>query len=129
VALVASLDVRPARAQRHEELVAVCILGNDGDAPLDVTLGPLSSPSLCLSIQDEAGAPVLLPPPPVPGGAVNTARIDPGSNLTVEHPYFLPSWTPPGRYRASFRYVTPSSPAGVWAGELHSDWVGFEILA
>jgi hypothetical protein len=127
MALNAELKIQPARAQRNEELVAVCSLTNDGDEPLEVTLGPLSSASLCLAIQDEAGSPVLLPPPPVPGGAVETTRIDAGRRLTVEHPAFLPSWTPPGHYRARFRYVAPSSPAGVWAGELHSDWTEFDV--
>jgi hypothetical protein len=129
MALIASLELRPARARRHEDLVARCSLTNDGEDPVNVTLGPISSPSLCLELQDETGAPVYLPPPPVPGHPADTALIEARQTLTVEHPAFLPSWTPPGRFRARLRYITPSSPAGIWSGELHSDWIDFELIA
>jgi hypothetical protein len=127
--LAIEFEVRPARSARSEEFVSECALVNQGDEPSDVSLVPLSSPSLCLQIEDEHGLPVLLPPPPVPGGTERTARLEPGQRIAIEHRGFVPAWTPQGRYRARVRYVSRSGRTGWWQGEIYSSWKTFEIGA
>lgn len=91
-----------------------------------VNLAPLSSPSLALELADERGEPVYLPPPPVPPAEVPLAPLAPGEWITVDFAGFLPAWTPPGRYRARFRYI-PGTGVGRWHESNHwSDWVEFQ---
>lgn len=128
VSLAGELSIRPVRAARPEELTAECAIVNTGDEAVELDPAPLSSPSLCLEIVDSAGARVLLPPPPVPGGALVLRRIEPGERYAVEHAAFLPAWTARGRFRARVRYVSGPRP-GVekWDGELFSPWSEFEV--
>ena len=115
-----------ATAEAAADLVARCALGNDGDEATMVNLAPLSSPSLALELADEHGEPVYLPPPPVPPADVPLASLAPGEWITVDFPGFLPAWTPPGRYRARFRYI-PGTSVGRWHESNHwSDWVEFQ---
>ena len=125
--LSAELVIRPLRAMRPEDLVATCSLMNAGDEPVDLGMAPLSSPSLCLELEDANGSPFFLPPPPVPGGPEEISRLEPGERVTVEHRAFLPSWAPPGRYQARLHYVRRSQDA--WSGELRSGWTTFETGA
>jgi len=127
-ALAAELIIRPARTTRREQLVAGCAVINAGDETVRISRAPLSSPSLCLEIVDQSAAPVLLPPPPVPGNGDDLLGLAPGERYAVEHGAFLPSWTPAGRFRARLRYVSGSR-LGVekWDGELFSDWAEFEV--
>jgi hypothetical protein len=123
--LRAELTVEPRRAAR-EELVARGELRNRGDEPVDVDLAPLGSPSLALEIVDDAGAPVRLPPPPVPGGDERRGTLAAGEALPVEFPAFLPFGTPPGAYRARLRYVGLVGPTGRTV-EVVSDWADFVV--
>ena len=119
--LVASLTIEPSEADAAERFVAVCTLTNAGDEGVTIDVAPLSSPSLALEIQDVAGAPVLLPPPPVPPSEPPMERLEPGRETGAEFAGFLPSWTEPGTYRARCRYVAGSGDPVV------SDWVGFRL--
>jgi hypothetical protein len=121
VTLVASLTIEPSEADAAERFVAVCTLTNAGDEGVTINVAPLSSPSLALEIQDVAGAPVLLPPPPVPPSEPPVERLEPGRETAAEFAGFLPSWTEPGTYRARCRYVAGSGDPVV------SDWVGFRL--
>jgi hypothetical protein len=103
--LAADLTVEPSRTTRREELVARGALQNRGDEPVEIDLAPLGSPSLALEIVDAAGAPVRLPPPPVPRGGGERVFVAPNERRAVEYRGFLPAWTPPGAYRARLRYV------------------------
>ena len=118
--LRARLIVEPTRAGRPEEFSAVGVLANEGEAPIEVRPALIESPSLALEIVDERGEPVLLPPPPVPGGATDVARLEQGEELSARIPTFLPAWTAPGAYQARLRY----RPDGE---ETVSEWVEFEL--
>ncbi len=119
--LVARLTVAPSEADAAERFVAVCTLTNAGDEGVTVNVAPLASPSLALELRDGAGAPVYLPPPPVPPSEPPTERLEPGRGAAAEFAGFLPGWTEPGSYRARFRYVAgPDKP-------ILSDWVEFTL--
>jgi hypothetical protein len=127
--LAAELTVEPRRTARREEFVARGGLQNRGEDPVEVDLGPLGSPSLALEIVDAAGDRVHQPPPPVPEGERQLTRLAPRERGPVEYSGFLPSWTPPGAYRARLRYL------GLVAErhelertvEVVSDWVEFIV--
>jgi hypothetical protein len=104
-ALQAELRVEPATTTRREELTARGTLLNAGAEPLTLELAPLSSPSLALEIVDAGGAPLLLPPPPVPRADVENVTLGPGERHAVEYRGFVPQWTKPGSYRARLRYL------------------------
>lgn len=124
--LTATLVVDRVPTPDAADLVARCALGNAGDETIIVNLAPLSSASLALELADEHGRPVHLPPPPVPQAEVPLATLPAGESISVDFPGFLPSWTPPGRYRARFRYI-PGTSTGRWEQGNHwSDWVEFE---
>jgi hypothetical protein len=124
--LRAAITVEPRHATVPEELRARCELVNDGDEAAVVNLAPLASPSLALELRDDHDEPVYLPPPPVPPAEVPTAELPSHGRRSVEFSGFLPSWIPPGRYRARFRYV-PGSGEGRWLEEsVWSAWVEFE---
>src|SRR5688572_7693479 len=125
--LAARFEILPSRVATRDALVGKCVLVNEGDQPAIVDLAPLSSPSLCVQVEDEQGSPVLFPPPPVPGGSDETATLEPGQQISVEHRGFMPAWIPEGRYRARLRYVVSSQLRGRWSGEIHSVWAAFEI--
>jgi hypothetical protein len=125
-ALEAELTVEPRKAARREELVARGALRNRGDEPVAVDLAPLGSPSLALEIVDEGGAPVRLPPPPVPGGEVRGATLAAGEAVPVEFPAFLPLWTPAGAYRVRLRYLGVVGTPGRTV-EVVSDWADFVV--
>ena len=129
--LAAELSVEPRRATRHEELVARGALQNRGDEPVQLDLEPLVSPSLALEIVDAAGAPVHLPPPPVPTGETQGARLGTGDRWPVEYVGFLPPWTPPGAYRARLRYVgRVAGPVGPeQTTHVVSEWAEFVVAA
>ena len=119
--LVAGLVIEPPDADAAELFVAVCTVTNAGDEGVSINVAPLSSPSLALQIQDAAGEPVHLPPPPVPRSTPPIERLEPGGKTSAEFAGFLPSWTQPGAYRARFRYVAgPGDP-------VVSDWVAFTL--
>ncbi|HVL92730.1 MAG TPA: hypothetical protein VM264_05235, partial [Acidimicrobiales bacterium] len=61
------MNVDPA-AGRPEDMVAEATLWNDDAVEVRMNLAPLAGPSLALQILDAHGSPLLLPPPPVPGG-------------------------------------------------------------
>jgi hypothetical protein len=125
--LRATLSIEPREAARAEEFRARCVLTNDGDEPAILNVAPLSSPSLALEIADEHDAPVHLPPPPVPSAEIPIATIAPGEECVAEFSAFFPAWTPPGRYRARFRYV-PGDGGGRWlTGSLWSAWEEFRL--
>jgi hypothetical protein len=121
VALLARLEIRPSEADATERFVAVCTLTNIGDEGITLNVAPLASPSLALEIMDAAGAPVFLPPPPVPPADPPMDRLEPGRGAAAEFAGFLPGWIDAGTYRARFRYVAgPAEP-------IVSDWVGFTL--
>ncbi len=121
MALVASLIIDPTEAAAAERFVAACTVTNAGDGDVSINVAPLSSPSLALEIQDATGAPVRLPPPPVPPSEPPIKRLEPGEGTTATFAGFLPSWTEPGAYRARCRYVAgPGEP-------VVSPWVGFTL--
>ena len=124
------MEVHPP-AGRPDELVAEATLENDESTELRVNLSPLAAPSLALQLVDRQGAPVLLPPPPVPGGEPSWATLAPGESRRVRFPGFVPSWTIAGRYRVRFRYVhqPPAPRPGDWTGELFSDWADLQVVA
>ena len=123
----AGLVVRRSDEEDPSGLVAVCSLHNDGDEAVTISLAPLLSPSLALEVQDEQGAPVYLPPPPVPPAETPVSTLGPGEEHSVRFSGFLPSWVPPGRYRARFRYV-PGGAGLRWSEqEQQSEWVGFSV--
>jgi hypothetical protein len=104
-------------------------LTNDGVIEVKLNLSPLAGPSLALQILDAQGSPVLLPPPPVPGGEPSWAVLAPGESGRFRFAGFVPGWTAPDRYRVRLRYVyrPPSAQPPVWTGELVSDWADFEV--
>jgi hypothetical protein len=119
--LVARLTIEPPEANAAERFVARCAVTNAGDEPVSINVAPLSSPSLALQIQDALGAPVYLPPPPVPPSEPPIERLEPGQSATAEFAGFLPGWTEPGAYRVRCRYVAgPGEP-------IVSDWIGFTL--
>ena len=119
--LVARLTIEPPEANAAERFVAVCTLTNAGGEGISINVAPLSSPSLALEIQDAAGAPVHLPPPPVPPSVPPTEQLEPGQGTAAHFPGFLPSWTEAGAYRARCRYVPgPGEP-------IVSNWVAFTL--
>lgn len=122
------MEVRPA-AGRPEDLVAEATLRNDEPTEVHLNLAPMAGSSLALQLVDAQGSPVLLPPPPVPGGEPSWASLAPGESRAFRFAGFVPSWTAPGRYRVRFRYLyRPGSvQPGVWTGELVSDWAEFEV--
>ena len=121
MALVAGLTINPPEAGAAEQFVAVVTLTNAGDQGVSINVAPLSSPSLALEIQDAAGGPVYLPPPPVPPSEPPIELLEPGQGTAAEFAGFLPSWTEPGAYRARCRYVAgPGEP-------IRSEWVGFVL--
>jgi hypothetical protein len=125
-ALEAELTVEPHKAARREDLMARGAVRNRGDEPVEVDLAPLSSPSLALDVVEEGGAPVRLPPPPVPRGEVLGATLAAGEAVAVEFPAFLPAWTPPGAYRVRLRYLGAVGTPGRTV-EVVSDWVDFIV--
>jgi hypothetical protein len=119
--LEASLTIEPPEADATERFVATCTLTNVGDEGVSINVAPLSSPSLALEIQEAAGTPVYLPPPPVPPSEPPIERLERGERTSAPFAGFLPSWTEPGSYRARFRYVVgPGEP-------VVSDWVAFTL--
>jgi hypothetical protein len=123
VTLVATLTIEPSEADAGERFVAVCTLTNAGNDGVSINVAPLSSPSLALQIQDAAGAPVHLPPPPVPPSEPPIEQLEPGGTTSARFAGFLPNWTEPGSYQARFRYVVgPGEP-------LVSDWVAFRLTS
>jgi len=104
---------------RCEAFVARIRLLNQGDDVVGINQAVLSSPSLALEITDVAGAPVLLPPPPVPPESPPIEPLEAAQETTAEFAGFLPSWTEPGTYRARSRYVAGS------AEPIYSDRVEF----
>jgi hypothetical protein len=127
--LVATLAVRPQRHSRREEFLAIATLTNQGDEALLLNQALLGSSSLALEIVDAGGAPVLLPPPPVPGGPAPKVRLAPGQQRTAEYPNFLPQWTPAGAYRVRLRYLDrhAAPEPGAWTELLWSEWVEFTV--
>jgi hypothetical protein len=127
--LEAQLTVRPRQSGRREEFVALVSLGNRGDETVSVNLAPVESPSLALEIVDAAGAPALLPPPPVPRSSATRVRLAPGERHALEYRGFVPQWFAPGNYRVRFRYrYRPATPErDEWTGELSSEWREFTI--
>lgn len=125
----AELKVMADKVSRPEELVAQATISNDGSEAVSINVVPLTSPSLCLELVDEQGNPTPLPPPSVPRELVRLHRLEPSDRHAEEFRGFVPSWTEPGRYRARLRYVSrnPDASPDEWTGELHSDWVHFEI--
>ncbi len=118
---MAGLTIDPPEAGAAEQFVAVVRLTNAGDQGVSINVAPLSSPSLALEIQDVAGGPVYLPPPPVPPSEPPIEWLEPGQGTAAEFAGFLPSWTEPGAYRARCRYVSgPGEP-------IRSDWVEFVL--
>lgn len=115
--LRATLTIEPDSADAAEVFVATCRLSNAGPEPVTINESAVSSPSLVLEIQDAAGAPVLLPPPPIPPERPLLSRLDPGQHRSVDFSGFLPSWTEAGDYRVRCRYLLGSGDAVV------SDWV------
>lgn len=128
--LEARLTVQPAEARPREEFVAVATLVNAGTEPVTLNLAPLSAPSLALEIVEPQGTPVLLPPPPVPGGEVHTVELAPGQGYTVQFAGFIPQWVPVGTYRARLRYVYRASSPSLreWTGQVVSGWAEFRII-
>lgn len=119
--LEASLRIEPQEADAAERFAATCTLTNVGDEGVSINVAPLSSPSLALEIEDSAGGPVYLPPPPVPPSEPPIERLERGASTSAGFAGFLPSWTGPGTYRVRFRYVVgPGEP-------IVSDWVGFTL--
>lgn len=127
--LKATLTIRPLRG-RPEELRAVATITNSGTAPVTINPAPLSSPSLAVQVEDAAGAPFALPPPPIPGAPFPLVNLAVGGSYTVEPGMFLPSWTRPGRYRVRLRYVsfTRQPAPDEWTGEAVSDWVAVDVV-
>jgi hypothetical protein len=123
--LRATLTIEPRYAARPEELTARCELANDGDEVAVLNLAPFSSPSLALEIVDERGEAVHLPPPPVPGADVPLADLAPGQRYSADFTGFLPTWIPPGRYRARCRYVSGTSDGRWLEATVWSDWADF----
>lgn len=120
--LEAELAIDPPEADAAERFVATCTLTNVGDEGVSINVAPLSSPSLALQIEDAAGGPVYLPPPPVPSSEPPIERLEPGLGASAEFRGFLPSWTEPGDYLARFRFVSgPGEP-------VVSDWVRFTLM-
>jgi hypothetical protein len=121
--------VEPPSSARREEFAARGTLRNTGRDALTISLAPLSSPSLALEIVDAECSPVLLPPPPVPGGEAGHATLGPGERYPVDYAGFVPQWTRPGAYRARLRYlVGTSGPDEAEQTErLVSDWAEFVI--
>jgi hypothetical protein len=119
------LIVTPDQAVHREGPVARGTVINAGSSDVQIPLAPLGSPSLALQIVDAQGAPVLLPPPGVPGGDWPLATLAPGERHTQEYSAFFPQWTPAGAYRVRLRLLArPTSPgADEWTGEAYSDWV------
>jgi hypothetical protein len=128
--LEARMAVQPTETRPREKFVAVGTLVNVGTEPVTLNLAPLSAPSLALEIVEAQGAPVLLPPPPVPGGEVRTVELAPGQGYTVQFAGFVPQWVPVGTYRARLRYVNRASapPPREWTGQVVSDWAEFRII-
>ena len=116
-------------AGRPEDLVAEATLTNDESTAARVNLAPLAGPSLALQLMDEQGSPVLLPPPPVPGGEPSWVSLAPGESRRFRFSGFVPSWTAAGHYRVRLRYVyQPPSPGPEdWTGELVSDWADIDV--
>jgi hypothetical protein len=94
---------------------------------LTLDLAPLSSPSLALEIVDAADAPLLLPPPPVPGRDVEHVTLAPGEQHAVEFRGFVPQWTKPGPYRARLRYLGSTQPGAREPTRIVSPWAEFRI--
>jgi hypothetical protein len=125
--LRATLTIEPITAARPEDFRARGSVVNDGIDPVSISLAPLSSPSLALRIVDERGKSVQLPPPPIPPSDMPLAVLVPGEERAADFPGFLPSWTPPGRYRAQLHYV-PGGNGDRWlADTVSSNWVEFEL--
>jgi hypothetical protein len=127
--LEAQLLVEPPVSSRREEFTARGTLVNRGSNAVRINLEPLGSPSLAVEIVDAEQSPVLLPPPPVPGGEPRRAELRPGERYSVEFAGFVPQWTPPGVYRARLRYVVGESGEQQWTGHLVSGWAEFVIAA
>jgi hypothetical protein len=130
-ALDARLTVDPPAAKAPEAFIARGELINRREQPLAVNLAPLSSPSLALQIRDATGAPVSLPPPPVPGGESPSVLLKPGDSYQIEFAGFLPQWTAPGQYHVRLRYVYMPANArpDEWTGELISEPATFVLQA
>jgi hypothetical protein len=126
-ALAAELRVEPGTAARREEFTARGTLVNVGREPLTLELAPLSSPSLALEIVDAEDAPLLLPPPPVPGREVEHVTLAPGERHTVEFSGFVPQWTRPGSYRARLRYLGRTRREERDPTRIVSPWAEFAI--
>jgi hypothetical protein len=126
--LTAELSL-PAKARSPEEVVAVIELRNAGNAPVQLDLWPLRSPSLTIEIRDASDQPVHLPPPPVPGGGHEPLELPPDGTTRLEYRNFLPAWIDRGHYRVRFRYVQSAAPAvaNAFGGRVESAWRHFEI--
>ena len=121
MALRATLTIEPDSADAAEGFVATCRLTNVGSDDVEVNVAAFASPSLVLEIEDAAGGPVHLPPPPVPPTEPPISRLHPDEDHIEEFHGFLPSWTEPGDYRARCRYVFgPGEP-------VVSEWVWFRL--
>ena len=117
MALRAKLTIEPDSADAAEAFVATCRLTNVGPDPVAVNETAFSSPSLVLEIQNAAGGPVYLPPPPVPPEEPLLSPLEPGRDRIEEFRGFLPSWTEAGDYQVRCRYVLGAGDTVV------SDWV------
>lgn len=87
-----------------------------GDEPEEIDPVVLSSPSLALEITDQDGAPVLLPPPPVPGTQEPRVLLGPGESYSRTYGSFLPAWTERGTYRVRMSYRGAGDP-------VTSEWI------
>ncbi len=110
------------QAEAHGAMVLD--LKNDGDEPVAVDLEVAAIPSLSLEVEDAAGKPVLMPPPPVPRADRSDAWVTlaPGDSREVEIAWTPPAWWASGDYRVRYRYRgrrDEKTPAGVRrAGEI-----------
>ena len=98
-----------------------------GDEPVRLDLEQAHHPSLVLEVVDEAGDPVLLPPPSAPHVAKGEAEfLRPGATASVEYAGFLEGSLAPGRYRV--RYFAPHEALGGSRDEpLQSQWVELDV--
>jgi hypothetical protein len=126
-ALEAELRVEPPTGARREDFTARGTLVNVGREPLTLELAPLSSPSLALEIVDADDAPLLLPPPPVPGREAEHVKLAPGETHTVEYSGFVPQWSKLGAYRARLRYLGRTRPDAGEPSRVVSPWAEFTI--
>jgi hypothetical protein len=96
---------------------------NDGDEPVSLNLRQAAHPALVLEIRDEAGQPVLLPPPsaPEPDELLAMEEIEPRQELTVLYAGFLDRDAPTGTYRVRY-FSVHSQLGGSPERPLTSEW-------